>query len=116
MRNTITLAALAALLMAGSAHAALSDCPAVADIKAQDFTDPKLPAPYNKGFKYVAPTASGKQWRGETMATTDTFLEEKYELKAETVNDTNTVCTYGGKTVTDKDIKSIPYLKMTLQK
>jgi hypothetical protein len=121
MRNTITLAALAALLMVGSAHAALSDCPAIADIKAEKFTssDPQLPAPYNEGFKYQASTASGKQWQGVALATTDSFLEEKYALKAEAVDekDGKTVCSYGGKTFTDKDgTKSIPYLKMTLQK
>lgn len=121
MRNTIAWTALAALLTVGNAYAALSDCPAVADIKAETFTssDPQLPTPYNEGFKYQASTASGKQWQGVTLATTDSFLEEKYALKAEAVDekDGKTVCSYGVKTFTDKEgTKSIPYLKMTLQK
>lgn len=115
MPNTIAWTLFAALLTAGSAYAAeLSDCPAVTDIKADKFTDKDMPAPWNEGFKYKASTASGKQWVGETMATADSFLEEKYALKVEGANEKEgkVVCMYGGKTVKEGGINSTPYLQM----
>ncbi|WP_268798355.1 hypothetical protein [Pseudomonas huanghezhanensis] len=116
MRNKIAWTALAAILMVGNAYADLTVCPAVADIKASEFTssDPNIPAPYNEGFQYTAPSASGKQWEGETLATKDSFLDREYELKADAVKemDDKTVCEYGGKKIGNSE----PYLKLTLKK
>ena len=120
MRNGIVWSALVATLFCSSVYADISVCPKVSDIKASAFKSPdaNIPEPYNEGFQYSAPSP-GKPWHGEALATEDTFLESKYALKAESVDETDkqTVCSYGGTTVTGTDGSvSKPYLKLILDK
>ncbi|WP_296255041.1 MULTISPECIES: hypothetical protein [unclassified Pseudomonas] len=123
MKHGIAWAALTTLLIAGNvyAEADISICPKVSDIKASAFKsdDAHLPAPYNEGYQYEAVGANGKKWRGETMATADSFLESKYELRADTVDDQDkkVICNYVGTTITDMNgTVSKPYLKMGMEK
>ncbi len=120
MRSELACSVMLALIMAGNVYAAdISVCPKVADIKSSAYKDPQIPAPYNEGFKYEAPSATGKKWQGETMPTGDDFLDKKYALKAESVADktTKTTCSYGGTAITNSNGEtSMPYLKMILDK
>jgi hypothetical protein len=118
MRNIIGMAFLAFGLMTGNAYAAGTDaCPKVIEIKSTPFTssDPGIRPPFNEGFRYLA-NVNGQKWTGFTMGTRDSFLENKYKLKAESFN--GSICTYGGETdiVKDEDgnivERSIPYLKL----
>lgn len=117
MRNGLMIV-LTSLCIVSYSYADVSVCPKTSDIKASAFTSPDTPAPYNEGFKYEAPASGGKKWEGETMATSDTFLEPKYELKPLSVEEqpSKTICSYGGKTIEQNGEKSTPYLKMTLAK
>ena len=121
MRNGLGLAAVAALFISVNVQADVSVCPNVADIKASVYKsqDANIPSPYNEGFQYSASSSDGKAWHGEALATSDTFLENKYELRAESADEkaTGTVCSYVGTTVTAADgTVSKPYLKLTQDK
>ena len=121
MRNGLTLAAVAALFISFNVQADVSVCPKVSDIKASAYKSPdaNIPSPHNEGFQYSAPSSSGKTWHGEALATSDSFLESQYELRADGAqeNVTNIVCTYSGTTITAGDGKvSKPYLKLTQDK
>ncbi|MFJ5299763.1 hypothetical protein ACIQAL_24995 [Pseudomonas sp. NPDC088368] len=120
MRNEMISVVLTSLLLATSAHADTSVCPKAEDIKASAFKSPDatIPEPYNEGFKYEAASSTGKKWEGETLASTDSFLEKEYELKPVAMDEQGTkiVCSYGGKSVQRGTTTSKPYLKMTLDK
>ncbi|TDV59521.1 hypothetical protein [Pseudomonas sp. LP_7_YM] len=122
MRNGIAWAALVILFLAGEASAEgdISVCPDVSAIKASAFKSDvtPMPAPYNAGYEYDAVTPDGTKWHGETLATKDSFLEPKYELRpdSEEEQDKKIICRYRGTTVTkDKNVVS-PYLKLIREK
>ncbi|MCP1509253.1 hypothetical protein J2Y83_005227 [Pseudomonas marginalis] len=112
MNSKLTLGMLAIMALTGSAYAAdISICPKVKDITAVRFkdTDPvvatekvdgAVEGEFANAFKYTA-SSGGKQWTGEVHGSNDTYLEDKYELKAETVQEVNgkLFCNYGGKTI-----------------
>ena len=121
MRNGLGLAAVAALFISFNVQADVSVCPKVSDIKASAYKSPdaKIPSPYNEGFQYSAPSSSGKAWHGEALATSYSFLENEYKLKAESANEsaTRTICSYGGSSVKlDDGTISEPYLRLTQDK
>lgn len=123
MRKGIAGALLTVLLTAGQAYAEddTSTCPKVDEISASQFkTDqPHMSAPYDEGYEYDAVASDGARWHGETLATKDTFLEKKYELRIESVEsqDKKIICRYMGTTVTHSDGSvSTPYLKLIREK
>ena len=121
MRDGLGLAAVAALFISFNVQADVSVCPKVSDIKASAYKSPdaNIPSSYNKRFQYSAPSSSGKTWHGEALATSDSFLESKYELRVESADEKaiGTVCSYSGTTVTAVDgTVSKPYLKLTQDK
>ncbi|MEB0048616.1 MULTISPECIES: hypothetical protein [unclassified Pseudomonas] len=115
MQIKIAAGMLVLSVLMGNAYAAdISGCPKPSDIKATAYksSDPQIPAPFNEGFNYTASTG-GKNWKGEALGTDDTFLEDKYGLKPESVSekDGKTTCSYSG----TKNGTSTPYLKLIAQ-
>ena len=112
MQSKIAVGMFAMMALMGNVYAAdINDCPKVSEIKASPYisSDKNIPAPYNEGFKYIA-TVNGQTWTGVTMATKDSYLDKKYELKAESYD--GSICSYGGKTLVENGETAVPYLKL----
>lgn len=123
MRNGHARAALLALSLASQVCTAadLCACPKVTDIKALKLNpaNPLLAAPYNRGYEYKAPGESGKDWHGETLGSNDSYLEARYELRPEKIENEREkiVCTYVGKAISGTgDPLSQTYLKLIQEK
>lgn len=112
MNSKLTLGVLAIMAFTGSTYAAdISICPKVKDIKVARFkdTDPTVTnervanskrGAFADAFAYTA-SSGGKEWKGEVHGSNDTYLEDNYELKVETIQEANgkLFCNYGGKTL-----------------
>ena len=92
-------------------------CPAIPDIQSKPYTAPDLPPPYGKGYQYTA-NASGRAWTGQTAGTNDDYLDPKYALTAEAINEQGgkVHCDYGGKRLIKNGVVADPYLRLTTLK
>lgn len=112
MQSKIAVGVFAMMTLMGNVYAAgIEICPKVSEIKSSAYTsdDKNIPAPFNEGYKYTA-TANGKTWTGVTMATNDDYLDNKYNLKAESYD--GSICSYGGTKVVENGETAVPYLKL----
>ncbi|NMX48688.1 hypothetical protein C8K66_105322 [Pseudomonas sp. GV105] len=121
MTIKVLFAGMALLTAANIAHAEMATCPAVSSIKATPYTDPDLPPDFNQGFKYEAPGPGGQMWEGQSTATSETYLEPKYNLmlvSAEMIHG-KILCSYGGTTQRENaepvNNVSKPYVQLGLR-
>jgi len=113
MRNLILATLLFATGLTSNLEAAdLSTCPTRDQIHSSPYTDPDLPPPHGEGFKYTTDKKDNHYWSGQAASTEDDFLDKKYELVAQSISADGNTCEYGGKTITEGDVTSRPYLKL----
>ena len=117
MNYTLTVGLMTAWMLTTNVYAAdKNDCPPISAIQSTPYTDPDLQPPHGEGYKYTA-TFNGKTWTGQTASTKDDYLEPKYELKAEEIEEVNGAlrCSYGGKTLDENGETAVPNLRLTSQ-